>query len=803
MANLYSVLPGLTPSSQEILEAELLAKQVLEGKYPDLDLREGTGLRDLVLRPTAYAFALLKKATDYYFTQNTIATVDDTTPSEVVDDLLSNWFLIRNTGTKSIISARLFFARAKNVTITSDTGFSPDNKLYFFPESSQAFTSDVMSYDAYSNEWYIDVAMVAADTGTEYNLSEGSLLYFSSFDPYFLRAEINYLISESSPAETNSEFISRAGSSISTRNLVNIPSIESNLRQRFNYLDRVLPIGAGDSDMIRDMIVVYPPASYTYQSTAYSISGSMVTLDIGSHSFQPGQSVALSNALPVLYNSVFTLTAVDVETISVFIPGNPGYISTLPSVSLQTSPVYIHDAGAVDVYCGSRISTSILQLTTDSNGVATVYGPVFNLKRSLVSGGDDEDTIPTSTVVGYTSYTVEPSVGHLTVNTTSSTVTNDSTLVVSGLEQYEIASAIYCTGIVITAKLAYGHGVRAGDSITVSGVTPAAYNGVFTVSAVSATEIYYTARSQISGPGSGTIRISNNNAFSNPIVTLASGQLVVASLPEMWVSGSSTIVGSLELSQDVSHDIINPYYRDAQPAIASISNGTARVLMFNHGVSSGREVSISGYSLLALNGYWRVSEIVNGSEFLIDVSSSNLPDTPESSASVSYVTNEYDYGFSTRQKLNVDFGSYYANKTASFEVSTFRDLYDIQDYLSSPDNRVICGDYLARGFNIILLDLDIVSYGLVAFSTTLIQSAAEDYLKSIPVGGAFVLSDLVSSLYKSDITNIRTPVGVKYTRYTRDLAPPREGVILDYLDPSDKTNVFLLRDISSTVASLS
>ena len=72
MTNLYTVIPGLTPSQQEVLEAELLAKQILEAEFPDLDLREGTGLRDLVLRPTSFAFALLKKATDYYFAHYSI-----------------------------------------------------------------------------------------------------------------------------------------------------------------------------------------------------------------------------------------------------------------------------------------------------------------------------------------------------------------------------------------------------------------------------------------------------------------------------------------------------------------------------------------------------------------------------------------------------------------------------------------------------------------------------------------------------------------------------------------------------------
>ena len=85
MSNLYSVIPSLTPNAQEVIEAELLAKQILEAEFPDLDLREGTGLRDLILRPTAYAMALLRKSTDYYFAQNTIKGVNDTTDTEIVD----------------------------------------------------------------------------------------------------------------------------------------------------------------------------------------------------------------------------------------------------------------------------------------------------------------------------------------------------------------------------------------------------------------------------------------------------------------------------------------------------------------------------------------------------------------------------------------------------------------------------------------------------------------------------------------------------------------------------------------------
>ena len=256
MSDLYSVFPALVPSASEIMAAELLVKQVLEAKYPDLDLREGTGLRDLVLRPNAYALALQKKANDYYFATNTLSGVNDTTDETIINDILSNWFMSRHTGVSAVISARLYFAVQKNVTVPVSTFFSTDNVLRFFPSTTQTFPVGSFTYDAYQNEWYVDVQLVAAAAGTNYNIGSGSLLYFTNFDPYFLHAEISYLSQSATDPETNLQFITRSASAISTRNLINIPSVASNLQTNFNTLKRLVTVGMGDSDMIRDQIKV-------------------------------------------------------------------------------------------------------------------------------------------------------------------------------------------------------------------------------------------------------------------------------------------------------------------------------------------------------------------------------------------------------------------------------------------------------------------------------------------------------------------------------------------------------------------
>jgi len=173
MSDLYSTFQGLQPTATELLNAELLCQQILAAQYPDLDLRIGTALRDLVIRPSALLFALCKKGTDIYFAQNTLGSADDITPTDVVDSLLSNWFLDRKVGTQASISARLYFARAKNTSISNSVYFSTDGILKFFPADSFSYSSANMTFDSYSNEYYLDITLLAEAEGAQYNIGAG------------------------------------------------------------------------------------------------------------------------------------------------------------------------------------------------------------------------------------------------------------------------------------------------------------------------------------------------------------------------------------------------------------------------------------------------------------------------------------------------------------------------------------------------------------------------------------------------------------------------------------------------------
>lgn len=567
--DLFSYFPGIEVSSQDIIEAELLLYQTLQSKFPTLDLREGTGIRDLLIRPASTLLAMLDKASLLFFQNNSLDAITDSTPEVFVDSILSNWFLTRKKGQKAVLNVRLFFAKAKSVVITPDIYFSNDGTKKYFPDSTYSFSPTNLTYDSGTNQYYVDIDLTAESVGVSYDITSGSLIYFSNFDPYFLHAEINYLKQSASDTETNLEFLSRAKDAISTRNLINAPSISSRLKEEFSIIDGVYSAGFGDVEMQRDYIKIKSPTS-----------------------------------------------------------GND---------------YWMHQGGCVDVYCRVPLTSAILQFTTDSLGKVYLSGPIYKVVRSSISGGSNPDTLPN----GQTFSMVRDNVSS------------------KALDSYSLS------GTVVTCTSS-NHGLVSGQRVQVFGITPAGYNG------------------------GKTIRVTSTNTFEYDV--------------------------TIPLSATV----------------------------------------------------------------------------PTGAASISYVDPSTDVGFSTRQGLIVNFGGTQANKTVSLVLSYFQDIDGIQTYLSNKDNRVLCADLLARGFNITLLDISLLSYDGITPDSGVAAKSIKSYLLSLTSGQPFVMSDMLSNLYNVGIKSLQNPVAVTYTKYWKDGLSNDSGTITDFLDPNDSLNIFMLNSLTTS-----
>jgi hypothetical protein len=646
MADLYSVIAGIEPDQQDILEAELLARQILAAQFPDLDLREGTGVRDLVIRPSAFILAICKKGLDYYFSQNTIAGVDDNTSTSLVDGLMSNLFLTRNEGTFAVINARLFFARNKAITISTTTSFSTDGTLLFFPVSAVSLPANAMSYDQYQDEYYIDVDLIAAAKGTDYNISSGSLLYFSNFDPFFLHGEINYLSQTSTAAETNTQFITRGKSAISSRNLINTPSIEYNITSNFNYVDRLISVGAGNQYMHRDQIYVrgnQGPTKFTTSAVLVN-SNTQIQMGVTSHAYIVGQTINAveSGTGGLVLQSASIASIVDANNFIVNLGFSTGS-RTLNQFSLYSidPDSYVHAGGMVDVYVGDTVVSNPITLHLDVSGRAHIPGPVYSI--SQING-------------------------------------------------------------------------TVGDTVT--------YPTSFTTSFAG-----YASR------------------------------------------------GDITISQDSSTHIVT-------------------VVIKNHPLTIGRLVQLSNFPTNGTTTTFAVSGVPDGNTVLLGNSYQPIYSISGTNSVLTYVDPRLDTGFSESQILTIDFGGGSANGIVTVAASSFDKVANIQTYLSLAENRVLCGNLLARGYDIYVLDLTLFSYENPMPTTGAVSSILTPYLTGLTPGVDLIVSDLMAALNGSGITSLATASSISYHLYTKDLFTPISSTVTDVLRVSSGLCVFLLGNVT-------
>lgn len=259
--SLYQTFTDLVVTKEDYSEAEIFTQQYLTAMYPTLDLREGSPLRDIVIRPCATMVALVNKGVTKYFNDNSLSGATDSTPTSTVDAIMSNFFLTRNQGSTTQITAQVRFSTAipaTSVSVPVSTTFSVDNVNKFSPLEATTLSLTDGSLQLYSdntgNQYYFgNVVLEAHDAGSASNVEVGQeFLYFTIFDPYFLGASVRSIATSGVDAETNTQFINRAGNSISTRNLINSPSIETQLNATFPAIKSILVSGYGDYEQFRD-----------------------------------------------------------------------------------------------------------------------------------------------------------------------------------------------------------------------------------------------------------------------------------------------------------------------------------------------------------------------------------------------------------------------------------------------------------------------------------------------------------------------------------------------------------------------
>lgn len=252
--------------SKESLDSALnVIVQFLRDSGYEGSLDDGTGISDVVLKPSAMLYTLfaqqVEKATAYQSLQKAQelkASIGQSEYDEAVDAIMSNWFVSRNEGTRSTGTLRLWFLEPISflhfkagalVGATSGHNLVASSEYVFTSEDFSAILNTANNVE----EYYVDVHVETADN-TDYAPVAGESVNASVGDIYFLRAEIPADFIAGTSKEATDDFISRTRQAITTRELITERAINTVLRENFDQIYSVYVARHGSEEQIRDII---------------------------------------------------------------------------------------------------------------------------------------------------------------------------------------------------------------------------------------------------------------------------------------------------------------------------------------------------------------------------------------------------------------------------------------------------------------------------------------------------------------------------------------------------------------------
>lgn len=236
-------------------DSEKYIIDVLKAQFPLLDVRPGTGVRDVLIRPLVGILDRLRADIEELKNDSDLlnyATMDPV----ILDRRASNWFLTRDRGQRASGYVRIYLDKQETVEINGGHRFVYGAGGLVFT-ATNAFYYDPLHLTKVSgvDEWYCDVNVTAIEEGGKYNIEPGE---FTNYDPisiHVVRVECVESFISGKDVEDNSAFYARLKNAVTVRNLINPLSIDTVLREKKEFLIKDLYVaGFGSPEMWRDYI---------------------------------------------------------------------------------------------------------------------------------------------------------------------------------------------------------------------------------------------------------------------------------------------------------------------------------------------------------------------------------------------------------------------------------------------------------------------------------------------------------------------------------------------------------------------
>ena len=236
------------------VDLETLFVDRARAEFPDLDVSEFAGIRDLVVKVMVVLASPIVREIRAERLKSSLNNFAQLTRAEV-NDLLANFFIALESGQRASGLVRMYFLAPQSVTVTTLTRLSTGSGLNFFPTAIQSISSALMTFNLDGMLFYFDVSVQAEEVDEIYNVPAASINVVHGVSGAVRVSNLldfDNAVSE----ETKEEGVTRAQESITVRNLTVERGISFTLQQNFATLvgQPIQVIGNGDDEMVRDIL---------------------------------------------------------------------------------------------------------------------------------------------------------------------------------------------------------------------------------------------------------------------------------------------------------------------------------------------------------------------------------------------------------------------------------------------------------------------------------------------------------------------------------------------------------------------
>jgi hypothetical protein len=253
----------------DIRDAETFLTTYMSEQIPEASFEVGSASRDILIKGFAFLYAFLRGEIDRAKARQSLKRIteeltDADDISQAVDEILSNWFIVRKDGNFARALVRLHFTKRQAVRLPTTSVFWRTTALQYVVDTSESYyvISEQQLLPVYDSrgvllDYVVDLPMRSMYVGAAYNLGPGT---FVKTDipgglPFFSYAENVETFESGKNVETTTDLLNRADTAITVRNLINNRSCDAVLNERYPEVINTLTVGMGESEMCRDSLL--------------------------------------------------------------------------------------------------------------------------------------------------------------------------------------------------------------------------------------------------------------------------------------------------------------------------------------------------------------------------------------------------------------------------------------------------------------------------------------------------------------------------------------------------------------------